>query len=162
MPPTVRLYLTISAIRVEKVRVGKLPRNWAVGYVTGSPAWTPLSRTKWVSLIQLLPKVKFSSLTIPKKKGNIYLSHICFLFFFSKLHQGGGVLPIGCSQDGSMAVLSTNSWVYFSHPACSHGFPKPRMLPTKILRGHPDPTQMPSLTQGRLQFSQAHSTVSTA
>lgn len=52
-----------------------------MGYVTGSPPWTPLSGTKWVSLIQLLPKVKFSSLTKPKKKGNIYLSHICFCFF---------------------------------------------------------------------------------
>lgn len=133
MPLTVRLYLTISSIRVEKVRVGKLPRNWAVGWVTGSPAWTPWSGTKWVSLTQLLPKVKFSSLPIPKKKGNIYLFHILF-FSSPKLNQGGGVLPIGCSHDDSTAVLSTNLWVYFSHSTYSHGFPKPRMLLAKILQ----------------------------
>lgn len=101
MPPTVRLYLTISSIRAEKARAGKLPRTWAVGCVTGSPAWAPLSGTKWVSLIQLLPKVKFSSLTIPKKKGNIYLSHIClFLFPNSDREVGYSPLAIVKMADG--------------------------------------------------------------
>lgn len=145
MPPTVRLYLTISSIRVEKVRVGKLPRNWAVGWVTGSPAWTPWSGTKWVSLTQLLPKVKFSSLPIPKKKGNIYLFHILFFPPLNSIREVG-YCPL--------AVLMMTARLYFPQiygcisliPPIPTAFPNPECYSLKFSRSDSNAVSHPRLS----------------